>query len=209
MAASTTTSVYQFKISLSGSRPVIWRRVQFPANITFHDLHKIIIDSMEWCGSYSYSFTVNSPVDNEKISIGCTGYGESGLRRICAVEAKVVNYISNENKKAIYEYCGYEGWKFEILFQKMINLSSEIQLPRCLTGKRAAPEEITRMRGGIRLYQDFLRYIKQVDHPDYQQRMEEINEVYEDGFNPDVFDAENITFEGHRMVDMVLNRCNC
>lgn len=212
MSASTsqTTSVYQLKISLIGSRPSIWRRVQFPVNITFYELHKIIIDSMEWCGSYCYAFTVYCPLAKEKISICCTsGFPEEDLKRICAKEARVYDYFSLENnRKMLYEYCGYEWWKFDLILQKIVNVCSTI-IPRCVNGKRAAPAEITKFHGGIKLHQDFLKYIQQVDHPDYTKRMDVINEIYKDGFKPEVFDPANIVFEVeiHDLINKW--RCSC
>ena len=40
--------VYQFKITLQGIQPVIWRRIQVPTNYSFWDLHVAIQDSMGW-----------------------------------------------------------------------------------------------------------------------------------------------------------------
>lgn len=207
---SELTFVYQFKIVLRRSRPPIWRRVQFSADATFYDLHKIIIDSMNWCGSYSYSFTVKKPVGEEKVSISCSpGFGDRDMQRICAKEAKVSDYFTIYNDKVQYDYCGYELWQFDVLFQKMASVKPNIQLPRCLTGKRAAPREITKFRGGIQLHQDFLKYVKQVDHPQYRSRMKEIEEVYGKGFKPEVFDVSKISFRNG--VHGIINkwRCNC
>ena len=40
--------VYQFKLTLQGIRPPIWRRIQVPGNYSFWDLHVAIQDAMGW-----------------------------------------------------------------------------------------------------------------------------------------------------------------
>ena len=40
--------VYQFKITLKGIKPPIWRRIQVPKTYTFYDLHVAIQDAMGW-----------------------------------------------------------------------------------------------------------------------------------------------------------------
>ena len=42
--------VYQFKITLEGIKPAIWRRIQVSENYTFWDLHVAVQDSMDWAG---------------------------------------------------------------------------------------------------------------------------------------------------------------
>jgi hypothetical protein len=43
--------IYQFKVTLRGSKPPIWRRIQVPANYNFWDLHVAIADVMGWKGN--------------------------------------------------------------------------------------------------------------------------------------------------------------
>ena len=44
--AAKFDNVYQFKITLKGSKPSIWRRIQVPENYSFWDLHVAIQDAM-------------------------------------------------------------------------------------------------------------------------------------------------------------------
>ncbi len=39
-------SIYQLKITLMGSQPVIWRRILVPGNILLSRLHKVIQTTM-------------------------------------------------------------------------------------------------------------------------------------------------------------------
>jgi len=55
--------VYQFKITLKGTKPPIWRRIQVPATYSFYDLHVAIQDAMGWMDSHLHEFTVVHPTN--------------------------------------------------------------------------------------------------------------------------------------------------
>ncbi len=48
--------VYQFKITLQGIKPPIWRRIQVPETYTFWDLHVAIQDAMGWSDYHLHEF---------------------------------------------------------------------------------------------------------------------------------------------------------
>ena len=50
--------VYQIKVTLKGSKPPIWRRIQVTSATTFAQLHQIVQCAMGWAGSHLYRFDV-------------------------------------------------------------------------------------------------------------------------------------------------------
>ncbi|MEA3487768.1 MAG: plasmid pRiA4b ORF-3 family protein, partial [Euryarchaeota archaeon] len=62
--------VYQFKITLGGSTPPIWRRIQVPETYSFWDLHVAIQDAMGWSGNHLHEFEVVNPSTGLKQIIG-------------------------------------------------------------------------------------------------------------------------------------------
>ena len=48
---STTPVVYQIKVTLKGSKPPIWRRIQVTSETTLAQLHRILQRVMGWEGS--------------------------------------------------------------------------------------------------------------------------------------------------------------
>ena len=76
MASSNKTSknIYQFKITLNGISPKIWRQIQVPENYNFHQLHIAIQYAMGWQsaeGNYHlHSFDMVNPQTMKKQLIG-------------------------------------------------------------------------------------------------------------------------------------------
>ena len=55
---TTTRVVYQIKVTLKGSKPPIWRRMQITNDTTLVQLHRILQRVMGWEGSHLYQFVI-------------------------------------------------------------------------------------------------------------------------------------------------------
>jgi hypothetical protein len=51
-------AVYQIKVTLKGSKPPIWRRIQVTRETTLAKLHRILQRVMGWEGYHLYQFMV-------------------------------------------------------------------------------------------------------------------------------------------------------
>jgi Plasmid pRiA4b ORF-3-like protein len=51
---TTTRVVYQIKVTLKGSKPPIWRRMQITSDTTLVQFHRILQCVMGWEGSHLY-----------------------------------------------------------------------------------------------------------------------------------------------------------
>ena len=65
---TTTRVVYQIKVTLKGSKPPIWRRMQITSETTLVQLHRIVQRVMGWEDSHLYQFV-----------IGGIAYGDPGM----------------------------------------------------------------------------------------------------------------------------------
>ena len=63
-------NVYQFKITLEGVKPPIWRQIQVPETYTFWDLHVAIQDAMGWGDDHLHEFEIFDPSTGSVVSIG-------------------------------------------------------------------------------------------------------------------------------------------
>jgi len=68
--ANKFEKIYEFKITLLGISPPIWRKILVPDNYTFWDLHVAIQDSMGWTDSHLHEFEVINPSEAGKVIIG-------------------------------------------------------------------------------------------------------------------------------------------
>ena len=53
-------TVYQFKVTLLGAAPPVWRRFLAPAEVSLHRLHLILQQVMGWENYHLYRFEIGS-----------------------------------------------------------------------------------------------------------------------------------------------------
>ena len=61
MSKRTTTAkrIYQLKITLKGSKPPIWRRIQVADTVTLARLHQILQVTMGWSDYHLHQFIID------------------------------------------------------------------------------------------------------------------------------------------------------
>jgi pRiA4b ORF-3-like protein len=105
---SMTPVVYQIKITLKGSKPPIWRRMQISSATTLAQLHRILQRVMGWEGHHLYRFVV-----------GGMEYGDpSMLEEMEGEDARRVTLatlVRGEKDKFLYEYDFGDSWDHELL----------------------------------------------------------------------------------------------
>ena len=60
---------YEIKVSIRDTHPPVWRRLQIPEGITFHELNAIIQLAFDWCGYHAYNFEVGATLHEEGVFI--------------------------------------------------------------------------------------------------------------------------------------------
>lgn len=175
-----STAIYQLKITLQGSKPPIWRRVQVKSNITLDILHEIIQTAMGWTDSHLHHFYVNGRFySNPEFNLEET----ENENRI-----KLDRVLTALKDKFAYEYDFGDGWDHQIVLEKILAVEPETQYPYCLKGKgNCPPEDI----GGIWGYQNFLAAVQDKNHPEHAESLEQL-EWIGGSFDPEEFDLAEI-----------------
>ena len=62
--------VHQFLVVLSGTDPLVWRRIQVPEKYSFWDLHVAIQDAMGWLDCHLHEFRLPAAAERQVVSIG-------------------------------------------------------------------------------------------------------------------------------------------
>jgi len=175
---TTTRVVYQIKVTLKGSKPPIWRRMQITSDITLVQLHRILQCVMGWEGSHLYQFV-----------IGGVAYGDPGMVGEWDIEdartAILAALMRGEKSKFLYEYDFGDSWEHELLV--------------CLTGKRACPPEDC---GGVWGYASFLEAIHDPEHPEHEEMLEWIGGE----FDPEVFNLDEVNVDLQRLTQTEVKR---
>lgn len=191
--ATARSKIYQFKISLKGIKPKIWRRIQVPGKYSFYELHAAIQDAMGWSNCHLHEFTMKIPTTGQRISIGSPSPDDLGFgpETIPEENAKIARYFVSAKTKATYLYDFGDGWNHEIVLEKIISPEADVDYPRCVAGKRACPPEDC---GGSWGYQKLLEIIRNPLHDEHKERMEWMDELGYDDFDPEEFDPKSVQF---------------
>ncbi len=174
---STKSLIYQLKISLQGSRPPIWRRVQVSGDITLEQLHTLIQVSMGWYNCHLHEFEIQGQTYGQPMP----DYDYHSV--VNESKARLGQVVTDEKVKFSYIYDMGDGWDHQILVEKILPPDPEVQYPLCVKGKRACPPEDC---GGIWGYADFLEAIQDPNHDEHDSMLEWVG----GSFDPEEFDLE-------------------
>ncbi|MEI8123639.1 MAG: plasmid pRiA4b ORF-3 family protein [bacterium] len=186
--------VFQFKVSLECSKPLIWRRILIPEDATFFDLHMAIQDSMGWLDYHLHCFYISQKRTTMPIIVRLPNpeFDDNGIGIILDERSeKIVNHFNRSIKQCKYEYDFGDGWSHTVLFENELPLDINVKYPQCLAGKNACPPEDS---GGVWGYEDKLKILNNPKHPEYKEVLEWfcIDEPSE--FDPAEFDLNEIEF---------------
>jgi len=184
--------VFQFKITLQGIHPPIWRRIQISDLCTFWDLHVAIQDAMGWWDYHLHDFKVINPITNKKGHMGIDADDDFDiLNTLPGWDFKVRDYIS-ANEKMIYSYDYGDGWKHMVEFEgEHSKLKQSRDYPICVDGERACPPEDV---GGVPGYENFIIAINDPNHEEHDKFLQWVGGKYD----PNKFSPKKVKFDNPR-----------
>ena len=170
---------YQIKITLQIVSPPVWRRVLLRSDATLETLHEVIQSVMPWDGGHLHDFEINHLHYGSHDSMFGTDadYDEA--------ETRLYEVLGRVKAKGRYEYDFGDGWRHEILIEKILALDPTLLYPLCVAGARAAPPDDC---GGPWGYADALEALANPTHSEHEDRLEWFGE----GFDPEAFDLEGV-----------------
>jgi len=181
--------IFQFKITLKGIRPPIWRRIQVPETYTFWDLHVAIQDAMGWFDSHLHRFEILNHSTGMKEEIGIPDEEfEWDTVTLPGWEQKIADYFSMNNTKSEYVYDFGDNWEHIVKLEKILPRQEGIAYPKCTDGKRACPPEDC---GGLWGYEDLLKAITNPKHREHKEMLDWVG----GSFDAEHFDIKEVVFE--------------
>ncbi|MBQ9886395.1 MAG: plasmid pRiA4b ORF-3 family protein [Lachnospiraceae bacterium] len=180
---------YQFKITINGSKPPIWRRCIVPAGISFYKLAEVFNDVMGWTGYHLFEFafdryttiiTVNTS-EYEDFNFDCD-YLEAA--------DTCIDDIIDTGDRFTYIYDMGDYWRHKVVVEKIID-DYEYDYPMVIKYKGDCPFEDC---GGIDGYYDLLKILDDTTHPDYEMYKNWLEESVYNNYEYDI-DTVNAEFE--------------
>ncbi len=165
--------VASLKVTLSGTKPPIWRRLLVPGSMTLGDLSEAILTAMGWDGGHLHAF-----------DIGGRQYGDPAMVEDVANENRLA--LSGVRKSGVkrfgYTYDFGDNWEHIVAIEKMEAPLPGRAYPACVAGARNCPPEDC---GGVWGYAELLEILADPAHPERAERIEWIGE----DFDPEEFDV--------------------
>lgn len=171
---SSSKNVVRLKVTLSGTKPPVWRRLPVSGTMTPGGRRQAIQAAMGWHDSHLHAFV-----------IGGGQYGDRHTVDDVADENRVTlnGLLKSGVARFAYTYDFGDNWEHSVAFEKSGPAVKGVSYPVCITGKRNCPPEDC---GGVWGYEELLAILADPAHPERAERIDWIGEE----FNPDEFDLE-------------------
>ncbi|WP_306750323.1 plasmid pRiA4b ORF-3 family protein [Saccharothrix yanglingensis] len=174
------TSVHRLKITLSGSKPPIWRRLEVPSTIPLVHLHRAVQDAFEWEDCHLWVF--HTPAGDYGVHDPELGHGD-------ATAVTLADVAPTPKTRLTYLYDFGDDWDHDILVEDVAQAEPGAAYPRCLTGRRAAPPEDC---GGIPGYDHLCEVLADPFHPEHAELLEWLELDDPADFDPAAFDRDEL-----------------
>lgn len=192
MSKENYKKVYQFKITLMGIKPPIWRRIQVPDNYTFWDLHVAVQDAMGWTDSHLHGFYLKDPRGFGEIMIGIPDDEYLDDTTLPGWKLKIKSWFPKLITKTRYEYDFGDGWEHKIELEKILPREAAVEYPLCVKGKRACPPEDC---GGTYGYERLLEIIADPKDEEHEDMLEWLGLDRGEDLDPAEFSCDDVFFD--------------
>ncbi len=182
--------ILQLKISLEGTKPLVWRRILMQNKATFLALHNAIQNSFGWEDYHLHEF---------RIAGACIGlapdYKDAFDSEKPDFESKktlLSQFLEKEGQTIQYVYDFGDDWMHTIKLEKILPIEKGKKYPMCIDGAMNCPPEDC---GGIYGYEDFKKAVLNKKHPRHKELIDWIGGY----FDPNEFDIEETNVQlGHK-----------
>ena len=169
-------TVHTIKVTLAGSQPPIWRRLQVPSTMTLRALHDVLQVAFGWEDYHMWVF---------ETPLGRYGLPDRDLEISSAAAKRLGQVAPHKTDRLGYTYDFGDDWEHIIAVEAISNPEPGIAYPRCLTGRRACPPEDC---GGIWGYDYLIEILTDPRHEEHQERLEWLGLDSPSQFDPSAFD---------------------
>lgn len=180
-AMHKSDDIYQFKVTLKGIYPPIWRRFQIPDG-TLGQLHEVLQEVMGWVDVHLHQFVIGDLFFGD-----LTQTDLDFAMDVLDEESVLISQLVAMDRKLRFDYDYDFGdcWEHKLVLEKTLKPDPKLRYPRCLEGARACPPEDC---GGIWGYVEFVEAKSDPRHDEH----EAMNEWYPGDFDPEEFLVDEV-----------------
>ena len=173
--------IYQVKVELQEIEPLIWRRLQIPADLFLHDFHKVLQTTMGWENQHMHVFIKGKRFFGQ----GDIEWNKGTLFQDYTI-VRVNDLLRKPGDEMIYHYDFGDDWRHSVVVEEVVAADPMIDYPRFVDGARRGPPEDV---GGLPGFEEFLGATADPKHPEHDSVMT----WYGHPFDPTDIDLDAIT----------------
>jgi hypothetical protein len=181
MKAGSGYRILQLKVTLLGTSPPVWRRLQVPSDMTLESLHYVLQEAMGWQHSHLHDFQVG----RKRFGATDPDVGEPLDDLEDESEARLADVLRRVGAKAVYTYDFGDGWEHSITLERVLPPEPGLYYPVCTGGERQCPPEDC---GGVGGFYNFLEALADPAHEEH----EELKEWFGGDFDPEAFSVADV-----------------
>ena len=183
---SPELKIYTLKITLTGTNPPVWRRVQVPSSMLLSDLHYLIQYTMGWENAHLHEF--------EKEEVCYTDVVDEELPSVQYGGMMIADLLKESGDRMIYRYDFGDNWQHDIELEEMTIPQEGREYRVCTEGARRCPPEDC---GGVHGYQQMLQILNDPDDPEREEYLYWLGGPYE----PDEWKSSLLNLSLHVSAD--------
>jgi hypothetical protein len=117
--------------------PLVWRRIQVPANIPLDRFHRVLQFSMGWQDRHLHEFRIGErKFGDPKLEAEFSQGSVEDERKV-----RLDHVLSRSNASAIYEYDYGNTWEHELVLEETVYKERGREYPVCIDGFYQCPPE--------------------------------------------------------------------
>lgn len=148
------------RVELSGTCPLVTRRLAVPSRIRLDDLHEAIGSAMGWHGDHMYAFEIEGGrIVDPRSDDDCPAADETYLPQ-----------LANEpGQEFVYRYDFGDDWQHKVTVEEIKAVDPAANGVRLLGGEGACPPEDC---GGVHRYRELVAALADEAHPAHGEAVE-------------------------------------
>jgi pRiA4b ORF-3-like protein len=171
-------SIHRIKVTLSGVRPPVWRRLLVPSDVTLLRLHRILQAAMGWDDAHLHRFRVGHASYGDRILLSEVSARAERTARLAEVAPALGDRLR-------YDYDFGDDWEHVVVVEAVLAPQPGVRYPSCVAGKRACPPEDC---GGAWGYGTLLEALADPRHPAHAERLAWLGGA----LDPEAFDLAEV-----------------